>query len=228
MNKRTIPFIPVSTDRNNAPHGAIIPVPANMHPEDICDLIAASIFASHIMNDMMPKKNASKETRKQDTPKNPNTKHETAIKPEQNCKCNCPCENDQVETVSMTSVNYYGTTTVVKWSDNQKTIAVCDKDDTFDPITGFAIAVAKKFMGNAAFHDAVAQISAEMVNTSSDVENNTTPDVMAMFTKNDDKSNTDTDAASKPEKSEKKSTSEKSTAKKTTKKTATTKKSSKK
>ena len=228
MNKRTIPFIPVSTDENNAPHGAIIPVPANMHPEDICDLIAASIFASHIINDMMPKKNASKETRKQDASKNPNTKHETAIKPEQNCKCNCPCENDQVETVSMTSVNYYGTTTVVKWSDNQKTIAVCDKEDTFDPITGFAIAVAKKFMGNAAFHDAVAQISAEMVNTSSDVENNTKSDVMDMFTKNDDKSNTDTDTTSKPEKSEKKSTSEKSAAKKTTKKTTTTKKSSKK
>lgn len=38
--------------------------------------------------------------------------------------------------------------TIILWADGTKTVVKCAKDDKFDPEKGFAMAIAKKAMGN--------------------------------------------------------------------------------
>lgn len=42
---------------------------------------------------------------------------------------------------------------IILWSDGEKTIAKCEDMDTFDAEKGFAIALAKKFVGNERFRN---------------------------------------------------------------------------
>ena len=42
--------------------------------------------------------------------------------------------------------------TIVFWADGTKTIARCDKEDTYNEETGLLIAIGKHFLGNKAFH----------------------------------------------------------------------------
>lgn len=81
------------------------------------------------------------------------------------CACNCSsnhschCANNKAEIID---VKFHKTTTVIFWSDGTKTIAICDPDDTYDPVAGFAIAVAKKQLGNQGFHDTLMKLAPTM------------------------------------------------------------------
>ena len=48
------------------------------------------------------------------------------------------------EKVSIEKVIYNPPATIVFWSDNDKTIVKCSKNDTFDPEKGLAMAICKK------------------------------------------------------------------------------------
>ena len=42
--------------------------------------------------------------------------------------------------------------TIILWKDGTKTVVKCQKDDTFDPETGIAMAILKKLYGNSGFY----------------------------------------------------------------------------
>ena len=42
--------------------------------------------------------------------------------------------------------------TIILWADGTKTVVKCAKDDKFDPEKGFAMAIAKKTMGNEGWY----------------------------------------------------------------------------
>lgn len=164
--------------------GIAIPIPADMSEEDIINLIP-SIILSQVLADAKDENNR---------------KPKTAAK-ESECGCRCP---KAVNAVAIKDVNFYGTTVVIKWTDGTKTIAVCDKEDTYTPQTGFAIAIAKKFMGNQNFHDALVEYVYPQL-----------PDeVLAKSAEKATETNADEKAPEAPV--EKKTTAKKSTTKKTT------------
>ena len=42
--------------------------------------------------------------------------------------------------------------TIILWDDGSKTVVKCAKDEKFDPEKGFAMAIAKKAMGNEGWY----------------------------------------------------------------------------
>lgn len=50
--------------------------------------------------------------------------------------------------LKIVKVIYNKPATIVFWSDNTKTVVVCDKKDKYDPEKGFFIACTKKLFGN--------------------------------------------------------------------------------
>lgn len=91
---------------------------------------------------------------------------------EKESQSNKPAKTEKPN-AEIVSVNHYGTTTVIYWSDKTKTIAVCDPSDTYDPVTGFAIAVAKKYLGAQEFHSTMLKYIPE-INEKIDNTNDTT------------------------------------------------------
>lgn len=54
----------------------------------------------------------------------------------------------QAPELMVTDVIYNDPATVVYWSDNTRTVVKCQPDDTYDPKTGFLLALCKKVCGN--------------------------------------------------------------------------------
>lgn len=166
MNKRIACISATPTSRLQHP---MYPSPIALATQDVCDAIAASIFATQLIDEMFGAPQPKPQKKNPDAPKK--TTNSSSRREPMNQPCPCPCRIDSTKGVSIVSTNVYGTTTVIKWSDGTKTIAVCDKDDTFNPEAGFAIAVAKKFMGNAAFHEAITQIQENITSKNAKVTN---------------------------------------------------------
>lgn len=55
------------------------------------------------------------------------------------------CDNDDLEIVD---VIFNAPATIVKWSDGDKTVVKCDKEDKFDERVGFLLCVLKKYYNN--------------------------------------------------------------------------------
>ena len=55
------------------------------------------------------------------------------------------CDNDDLEIVD---VIFNAPATIVKWSDGDKTVVKCDKEDRFDERVGFLLCVLKKYYNN--------------------------------------------------------------------------------
>lgn len=60
-----------------------------------------------------------------------------------NCRCS-PATNE----LYVNKVIYNGPVTVVYWSDRTRTVVKCQPGDTYDPKTGFLLALCKKVCGN--------------------------------------------------------------------------------
>ena len=54
----------------------------------------------------------------------------------------------QAPELMVTDVIYHNPATVVYWSDNSRTIVKCQPGDTYNPMTGFLLALCKKVCGN--------------------------------------------------------------------------------
>ena len=55
--------------------------------------------------------------------------------------------------LTIKKIMYKPPATIVFWSDNTKTVAVCEKGDTYNRELGFALCVLKKKYGNKTVHD---------------------------------------------------------------------------
>lgn len=55
--------------------------------------------------------------------------------------------------LTIEKIMYKPPATIVFWNDNTKTVAVCEKGDTYNKELGFAICVLKKKYGNKTVHD---------------------------------------------------------------------------
>lgn len=53
-------------------------------------------------------------------------------------------------TVEPKKIHFNGPATIVEWNDGTKTVVKCQKGDTFDPMTGVAMACMKKMLGTNA------------------------------------------------------------------------------
>lgn len=49
--------------------------------------------------------------------------------------------------VAPEKIHFNGTATIVEWNDGTKTVVKCQRGDTFDPLTGVAMACMKKMLG---------------------------------------------------------------------------------
>lgn len=212
--------------KNSEVRGIAIPIPANVSPDDMCNMIA-SIVLSDIIDDV--KREEALRQKQARTSKDAKEAKASKANNPTPCKCTCPNFKPIVNVptpVAIESVKNYGTTTVIFWTDGTKTIAICDKDDNYNPETGFAIAVAKKFMGNEGFHNALVEYVYPSLEKKCKEETNVSVDDN---TPADDKlvDNTTIDDAEKSNATEEKKT-EKKVAKKTTTKSTKKKTSSSK
>ena len=76
--------------------------------------------------------------------------------------CNECCDDDFLgECVCIDRVIYQpskkGMATVVFFTDGTKTKAICNPNDEYNPVAGFAIALAKKFVGNDTFNELIKE-----------------------------------------------------------------------
>ena len=55
--------------------------------------------------------------------------------------------------LTIEKIMYKPPATIVFWNDNTKTVAVCEKGDTYNRELGFALCVLKKKYGNKTVHD---------------------------------------------------------------------------
>ena len=55
--------------------------------------------------------------------------------------------------LTIEKIMYKPPATIVFWNDNTKTVAVCEKGDTYNRELGFALCVLKKKYGNKKVHD---------------------------------------------------------------------------
>ena len=69
--------------------------------------------------------------------------------------------------VSIKKVIYHNPAVIVFWSDNTKTVSICHQKDTFNPDAGLAICIAKKWIGNEAFHLTLEKYKYQVNNTDS-------------------------------------------------------------
>ena len=63
-------------------------------------------------------------------------------------KCTLELTQKNLPDLKVQKVIYNKPATIVFWSDETKTVVVCDKKDKYDPEKGFYIACAKKLFGN--------------------------------------------------------------------------------
>jgi len=89
---------------------------------------------------------------------------------ENNCKCdhshstsystnNNETRNNQCGALSIERVIYCGQATIVYWDDHTKTVVKCQDGDTHSKETGFAMALAKKVLGNSGnYNDIIREI----------------------------------------------------------------------
>jgi hypothetical protein len=63
-------------------------------------------------------------------------------------KCTLELSPKTLPDLKVQKVIYNKPATIVFWSDDTKTVVVCDKKDKYDPEKGFYIACAKKLFGN--------------------------------------------------------------------------------
>lgn len=55
--------------------------------------------------------------------------------------------------LTIKKIMYKPPATIIFWNDNTKTVAVCEKGDTYNKELGFALCVLKKKYGNKKVHD---------------------------------------------------------------------------
>lgn len=134
--------------------GIIVPTPDGVivapYPEDGEDM------DNYI--DMLIEKSRKKKSSENKHVSRENEKTESA------CCCGCCGNHDSDEEpdddcFAIERVIYNDRTTILLFDDGTKTIAQCAPEDTFDPISGLAIALCKKLVGNQTFHDLIEEFA---------------------------------------------------------------------
>lgn len=108
--------------------------------------------------DMLIEKSRKKKSSENKHISNENEKTESA------CCCGCCNNHDNDEEcdddgIAIKRVIYNDRTTILLFDDGTKTITQCSPEDTFDPISGLAIALCKKLVGNRTFHDLIKEFA---------------------------------------------------------------------